>query len=348
MVDDATVVVENIFRRWLKAGKTTTNIAIDAVRDVGNPTILATLTIISALLAMGFISGLMGPYMRPIPVMGSAAMFLSIIAAFVFAPWFAMRVRPKLGALKKAKEREIKVTEWIGRYYNPCMEPLCKNKKLGNVFLIGLIVATLLACSLIYTKAVTVKMLPFDNKPEFNVVINMPDGTALPVTANLTAKMATRLREIPEVTAIQTYVGTASPFNFNGMVRHYYLRQQPWESDIQVMLLDKDKRERSSHDIALVARQLLTELADEQGAHIQIVEMPPGPPVLQTVVAEIYGPDAETRRQVTRDMTNIFKEADGVVDVANYMAEDHHYWRFEFEQEKAVSAGFCVHTIILC
>ena len=345
LVDDATVVVENIFRRWLKAGKTTTNIAIDAVREVGNPTILATLTIISALLAMGFISGLMGPYMRPIPVMGSAAMFLSIIAAFVFAPWFAMRVRPKLGALKKAEKREIKVTEWIGKYYYPCMKPLCKNKTSGYLFLIGLIVATLLACSLIYTKAVTVKMLPFDNKPEFNVVVNMPDGTALPVTANLTTKMAAKLREIPEVTAIQTYVGTASPFNFNGMVRHYYLRQQPWESDIQVMLLDKDKRERSSHEIALQARQLLTDLATEHGANIQIVEMPPGPPVLQTVVAEIYGPDADTRRQVARDMTNIFIEAEGVVDVDNYMATDHDYWRFEVDTEKAVRRGISVDTI---
>jgi multidrug efflux pump subunit AcrB len=345
LVDDATVVVENIFRRWLKAGKTTTNIAIDAVREVGNPTILATLTIIAALLAMGFVSGLMGPYMRPIPVMGSAAMFLSIIAAFVFAPWFAMRVRPKLGALEKAEKREAKVTEWIGRYYYPCMKPLCKNKTSGYVFLFGLILATVLACSMFYTKAVTVKMLPFDNKPEFNVVINMPDGTALPVTANLTSQLAEKLREIPEVTAIQTYVGTASPFNFNGMVRHYYLRQKPWEADIQVMLLDKDDRQRSSHEIAVEARSLLTEIAQEQNAKIQVVEMPPGPPVLQTVVAEIYGPDAETRRQVARDMTDIFIEAEGVVDVDNYMTSPHEFWRCEVDIEKAVRRGISVDAI---
>ncbi|MDH5736458.1 MAG: efflux RND transporter permease subunit, partial [Gammaproteobacteria bacterium] len=186
LVDDATVVVENIFRRWLQAGKTTTNIAIDAVREVGNPTILATLTIISALLAMGFVSGLMGPYMRPIPVLGSAAMFLSLIAAFIFAPWFAMRVRPQLGALEKAEKREAQITEWIGRFYYPWMKPLCKNRSFGFIFLFSLIGATLLACSMFYTKAVTVKMLPFDNKPEFNVVVNMPDGTAMPVTANIT------------------------------------------------------------------------------------------------------------------------------------------------------------------
>ena len=345
LVDDATVVVENIFRRWLKAGKTTTNIAIDAVREVGNPTILATLTIISALLAMGFVSGLMGPYMRPIPVLGSSAMFLSLIAAFIFAPWFAMRVRPQLGALKKAEKREQKITEWIGRFYYPCMKPLCSNRKIGFAFLFTLIALTFLACSMFYTKAVTVKMLPFDNKPEFNVVVNMPDGTAMPVTANLTTQLAAKLREIPEVTAIQTYVGTASPFNFNGMVRHYYLRQQPWEADIQVMLQDKNDRERQSHEIAVHARELLAELAQAAGANIQVIEMPPGPPVLQTVVTEIYGPDAETRRQVARDMTEIFKQADGVVDVDNYMASPHELWRFEVDVEKAVRRGISVDTI---
>lgn len=345
LVDDATVVVENIFRRWLAAGRTSTNIAIDAVREVGNPTILATLTIISALLAMGFVSGLMGPYMRPIPVLGSAAMFLSLIAAFIFAPWFAMRVRPKLDKLEKSEQREKRITEWIGKYYYAAMRPLCTNRVLGFGFLTLLIVATLLACAMFYTKAVTVKMLPFDNKSEFNVVVNMPEGTALPVTANITTQLAQRIREIPEVTAIQTYVGTASPFNFNGMVRHYYLRHQPWEADIQVMLLDKDLRQRPSHDIAVEARQLLTDLAQQHGARIQIVEMPPGPPVLQSVVAEIYGPDAQTRRQVARDMTAIFEDAEGVVDVDNYLAADYEYWRFEVDTEKAVRRGISVDTI---
>lgn len=345
LVDDATVVVENIFRRWLKAGKTTTNIAIDAVREVGNPTILATLAIVAALLAMGFVSGLMGPYMRPIPVLGSAAMMLSLFAAFIFVPWFAMRVRPQLGALKKAEKREEKITEIIGRFYEPCMNPLCNNRSIGLGFLFLLVAATFLACSLFYTQTVTVKMLPFDNKPEFNVVVNMPDGTAMPVTANVTTQLAAKLRELPEVTSIQTYVGTASPFNFNGMVRHYYLRQNPWQADIQVMLLDKDDRDRASHDIAVEARELITELANELGADIQIIEMPPGPPVLQTVVAEIYGPDAETRRQVARDMTGIFKEAEGIVDVDNYMATAHDYWRFEVDTEKAVRRGISVDSI---
>ncbi|VAW95621.1 Acriflavin resistance protein [hydrothermal vent metagenome] len=351
LVDDATVVVENIFRRWLKAGKTTANIAIDAVREVGNPTILATLTIISALLPMGVVSGLMGPYMRPIPVLGAAAMFFSLIAAFVFAPWLAMRLRPQLNALKKAEKHEQKMQEFIGRYYKPCMLPLCENRRYGLMFLFGLIAATFLAVSLFYTNAATVKMLPFDNKPEFNVVINMPEGTALPVTANVAQQLVEKLRTIPEVTAVQSYVGTASPFNFNGMVRHYYLRQQPWEADIQVMLLDKNDRQRASHDIAVDARRIIKDHIEQTpylkmtGVRTQVVEMPPGPPVLQTVVAEIYGPDANTRRQVARDMTALFEKAEGVVDVDNYMASNYDYWRFEVDIEKSVRFGISVDTI---
>jgi len=345
LVDDATVVVENIFRRWLKAGKTTTNIAIDAVREVGNPTIMATLAIIAALLAMGFVSGLMGPYMRPIPVLGSAAMFLSLLAAFIFVPWFAMRLRPDLEALKKAEAKEKRQTAMIGRFYEPIMNPLIHNSFFGKIFLFTLIALTFISCYLFSIQAVTVKMLPFDNKPEFNVVINMPEGTALPVTANLTSRLAAKLQDIPEITAIQTYVGTASPFNFNGMVRHYYLRQEPWQADIQVMLLDKNDRERQSHAIAVHARELLKPIADELGAKLQVVEMPPGPPVLQTVVAEIYGPDAKTRRQVAADMTDIFEQADGVVDVDNYMADEYEYWRFEVDTKKAARRGVSVNTI---
>jgi len=351
LVDDATVVVENIFRRWLKAGRTTVDIAVDAVREVGNPTILATLTIVAAMLPMGVVSGLMGPYMRPIPVLGSAAMAFSLIAAFIFAPWLAMRVRPQLQALEKAEQRERRVNDLIGRFYNPCMKPLCNNSRLSYIFLYSLIALTFIACSLFYTNAVTVKMLPFDNKPEFNVVVNMPEGTALPVTANVTTQFSDVLKDIPEVTALQSYIGTASPFNFNGMVRHYYLRQQPWESDIQVMLLDKDNRERSSHEIAVIARKKLNDYIaahddiKSTGVGIQIVEMPPGPPVLQTVVAEIYGPDAQTRRQVAQDMTDIFHKAEGVVDVDNYMITPHEYWRFEVDTEKAVRQGISVDTI---
>ncbi len=347
LVDDATVVVENIFRRWMEAGRTTVGIAIDAVREVGNPTILATMTIISALLPMGWVSGLMGPYMRPIPILGSAAMFFSLLAAFVFTPWFAVRVRPSsLKAFQKAEAREKRTHEVIGRFYEPIIRPLINNRALGLTFLISVIALTAGVCSMFYFQIVAVKMLPFDNKPEFNVLVNMPEGTALPITANVIHQLSERVRaEIPEVTAVQTYVGTASPFNFNGLVRHYYLRQLPWTGDIQVMLLDKRERDRSSHELSVVARELLVPLAKELGARIQIVEMPPGPPVLQTVVADVHGPDAATRRQVARDIEDMFEKAEGLVDVDTYMADPNTYWQFDIDREKATRVGVTVETI---
>ena len=347
LVDDAAVVVENIFRRWMEAGKTSVTVAIDAVREVGNPTIIATFTVIAALLPMGFVSGMMGPYMRPIPVMGSVAMFFSLLAAFIFTPWFAMRVRPaSTKAFRKAEEKEKRTQQRIGRIYRPIITPLIENRFLGWVFLISVIALTMLVCTLFYFKIVTVKMLPFDNKPEFDVVINLPEGTALPVTANVTETLARAIqKEIPEVTALQSYVGTASPFNFNGLVRHYYLRQNPWEADIQVMLKDKHERERSSHEIAVATRHLLKPIADRLGARIQVVEMPPGPPVLQTLTAIVYGPDQKTRRQVARDLTAIFEQAPNIVDVDNYMDEPHSYWRFVIDKEKATRYGISIETI---
>jgi multidrug efflux pump subunit AcrB len=345
LVDDAAVVVENIFRRWLEAGKTSVSIAIDAVREVGNPTILATFTIISALLPMGWVSGLMGPYMRPIPVLGASAMFFSLLAAFIFTPWMTVKMAPKQAALRRAEEKEKKTHQRISKFYRPIIMPLIRNRKLGLMFLFGIIGTTAALCITFYTQTVAVKMLPFDNKPEFSVVVNMPEGTAMPDTANVVMTLAEAVRKLPEVTAVTTYAGTAQPFNFNGMVRHYYLRQRPWEGDLLVMLKDKHERERGSHEIAVAARHLLKPLADKLGAKIAVVEMPPGPPVLQTVVAEVYGPDAETRRQVAADLTKMFDSTPGVVDVDNYMAEPHEYWRFEVDTEKAVRRGISVDTI---
>jgi multidrug efflux pump subunit AcrB len=215
LVDDATVVTENIFRRWLFEGRTSIDVAVDAVREVGNPTIIATLTVLAALLPMGFVSGMMGPYMRPIPVLGSVAMSFSLFAAFVFTPWCSYKLRPRLEALKRAEEREHRTQEIIGKIYRPIVSPFIRSRPLAWVLLGVIIVTFLLTCSMFYTKAVTVKMLPFDNKPEFNVVVNLPEGTALPVTANVTRRLADALRQLPEVTALQSYVGTDSPFNFN-------------------------------------------------------------------------------------------------------------------------------------
>ena len=346
LVDDATVVVENIFRRWLRNGETSITTAVDAVREVGNPTIIATFTILAALLPMGFVSGMMGPYMSPIPVLGSVAMLFSLLAAFVFTPWFSLRLRPKVAILQDAEIHEKKVQDAIGRFYRPLLLPLIKNRFLGWSFLAAIIVLFFLACSMFYTKAVTVKMLPFDNKPEFNVLINMPEGTAILETANVTRRLAEIIQNnVPEATALQTYTGTASPFNFNGMVRHYYLRQEPWHADIQVMLLDKEHRDRSSHQLAEAARKLLTEEAHALGAKIAVIEMPPGPPVLQTVVAEIYGPDAQIRRQVATDMTEIFAQTPNLVDADNYMIMPYERWHFNIDTEKAMRLGVSIESI---
>ena len=345
LVDDATVVVENIFRHWLEKGKTSVALAIDAVREVGNPTILATFTIISALLPMGWVSGLMGPYMRPIPVLGSSAMFFSLLAAFVFTPWMAVKVAPRLESLRKAEAKEKRAHERISKFYRPIITPLVNNRKLGIIFLLSIIGITAGLCATFYTQHVAVKMLPFDNKPEFSVVVNMPEGTAMPDTANVVMQLAEAVRTIPEVTAVQTYAGTAQPFNFNGMVRHYYLRQRAWEGDMLVMLKDKNDRERGSHAIAVHAREILKPIADSMGARIAVVEMPPGPPVLNTIVAEVHGPDAQTRRQVAADLVAMFDAVEDVVDVDSYMAESYEYWRFDVDTEKAVRRGISVDTI---
>ncbi len=207
--------------------------------------------------------------------------------------------------LKKAEEKEHKIDAKLERLFRKVLPPLLDNKVAGWGFLVGLFVVFFAVCAMFYTTAVTVKMLPYDNKSEFAIVIDMPEGTALPATANLARELAERLRAIPEVTAVQTYAGTARPFDFNGMVRHYYIRKEPWHGEVQVQLLNKKQRDRSSHQIAEEARALLTPIARSQGARITVAEPPPGPPVLQSVVAEIYGPDAATRRQVAGDMTDL-------------------------------------------
>ncbi len=346
LVDDAIVVVENVYRRWLIAGSSDTDTAVDAVREVGNPTIIATFTVVAALLPMAFVSGLMGPYMAPIPVLGSVAMMISLFAAFAFTSYLVMRIKPSMEKLKKAEEKEHKTDAQLEKLFRKVLPPLLDNKALGYGFLIGLFVVFFAVCAMFYTTAVTVKMLPYDNKAEFTIVLDMPEGTALPTTANLAREMAEQLRVIPEVTALQTYTGTARPFDFNGMVRHYYIRQEPWQGEVHVQLTDKTARKRSSHQIAVEARDILTPIAHSHGARITVAEMPPGPPVLQAVVAEIYGPDADTRRQVARDLTGIFETVDGLADVDNYLTEPYESWRFEINTRKASLQGIANSTII--
>jgi len=347
LVDDAIVVIENIYRRWLEERKTDDETAVDAVREVGNPTILATFTVIAALLPMGFVSGMMGPYMEPIPALGSVAMFISLFAAFVFTPYFALSkwLRPSMRYLETAEKREHKGAERLEKGFRKLLTPLIESKHKRTLFRLVLWGVFLFTCAFFYFKWVPVKMLPLDNKPEFSVVIDMPEGTALPVTANLAQRMAETLRTLPEVTAIQLYAGTARPFDFNGMVRHYYLRSDPWQGELQVQLLHKNDRERSSHELAVTAREMLTELAKAAGANIAVVEMPPGPPVLQSVVAEIHGPTPEIRRRFARDMTEFFAQAESARDVDNYLRDTYDYWRFDVDTEKAVRRGISVDTI---
>ncbi len=346
LVDDAIVVVENIYRRWLLIENTDIDTAVDAVREVGNPTILATATVIAALLPMGFVSGMMGPYMRPIPVLGSVAMVISLFAAFAFTPWLTNRFKPSLASLREAAHKEHKQAARLEKLFRGMIVPLVTDRKKGMAFLVSIIAVFFALMLLFYPlKSVRVKMLPLDNKPEFNVVVNMPEGTALPVTANMVHSLASKLKEIPEVTALQTYTGTASPYNFNGLVRHYYLRNQSWQADIQVQLTDKHDRSRTSHDIAVEARALLKPLLEKSGGKIQVVEMPPGPPVLQSVVAEVYGPDANTRRQVAADLTKMFEQAENLDDVDSLMEENHQILRFQVDSDKAQRNGITAEDV---
>ncbi|MEW8693704.1 MAG: efflux RND transporter permease subunit, partial [Candidatus Thiodiazotropha endolucinida] len=258
LVDDAIVVVENIYRRWLEEKSTDVVTAVDAVREVGNPTILATFTVIAALLPMGFVSGMMGPYMEPIPALGSVAMLISLFAAFVFTPYLTVShwLRPSMRYLEVAGAREHKESEWLERLFKRILMPMIESPRKARLFKLIMWGTFLVTCSFFYFKWVAVKMLPLDNKPEFSVVLDMPEGTALPVTANLAHRMAEKVRVMPEVTAVQVYAGTARPFDFNGMVRHYYLRSDPWQAEVQVQLLDKTDRDRTSHELAVQTREM--------------------------------------------------------------------------------------------
>ncbi len=345
LVDDAIVVIENIYRHWLMKEDMSEEVSVEAVDEVGNPTILATFTVIAALMPMGAVRGMMGPYMAPIPTLGSVAMIFSLFAAFAFTPWLANKMKPSLATLKHHAEKEHEGNERLGRFFRNTITPLIENSVLGYGFLMSLFVMFFAACVMFYTTAVPVKMLPLDNKAEFNIVINFPEGTSLIDTANLTSALAAEARKFEDVVSLQTYIGTASPYNFNGLVRHYYLRAKPWQADMQVVLTHKKMREITSHEIAVAMRDIMTPMAKEAGARIQVVEMPPGPPVLQSVVAEIYGPDKATRQQFARDMTEMFEKAESITDVDTLMQHPYEIWRFEADRDKALRKGITIDSI---
>lgn len=336
LVDDAIVVVENIVRhRKLPAntGRPFSEVAAEAVDEVGNPTILATLAVIAAILPMAFVGGLMGPYMRPIPIGASAAMLFSLIVAFVVTPWAAIRV------LKKDRIHQEEPEGRLTRWYRKWMRSLIDHNGKRRRFLLTIFGLLLLSMSLVALKLVTVKMLPFDNKSEVQVIIDMPEGTTLEQTGRATQEIASYLQRVPEVVNYQTYIGTAAPYNFNGLVRHYFLRQSPNAADIQVNFLPRGDRSRQSHEIAASLREPLYRIASRYNANIKIAEVPPGPPVLQTLVAEVYGPDYQRQIAVAKRIEGIFKTTDGVVDVDSYIEEQSPGYRLVIDRQKADLLG---------
>ena len=316
--------------------------AIAAVDEIGNPTMLATFAVIASILPMGFVGGLMGPYMRPIPVGASMAMLFSMLIAFIVTPYFAFRFMKGKSHLNSADElQESKLTV----FYRKAMGALLHRPHLRYGFLTMVVVLLLISCSLVYFKAVTVKMLPFDNKNELQVLIDAPDGTPLEQTARITREMGDALRKVPEVVDFQMYIGTSAPFNFNGLVRHYYLRKGANQADIQVNLLHKNERSDQSHDIAKRIRPLLKNIADKYGAKLKVAEIPPGPPVLSTLVAEIYGPDDASRTGFAAKVMEIMTKTAGVVDVDWYREADQQKVNFAVDSEKAALSGISVDDV---
>ncbi|MCO5295222.1 MAG: efflux RND transporter permease subunit [Fimbriimonadaceae bacterium] len=347
LVDDAIVVVENIVRHLRMPSAKEQGVvktAILAVDEVGNPTILATFAVIAAILPMAFVGGLMGPYMRPIPVGASAAMIFSLLIAFIVTPWAAVRILKNGGKGKHGHDEEGP-EDVLTRMYRRIMTPLLRSWKVRTLFFSIIALLLVGAMSLVAIKAVTVKMLPFDNKNEFQVIVDMPTGTTLEQTAAVARTLADYGAKVPEVTDYQIYIGAASPYNFNGLVRHYFMRSASYQADIQVNLTNKGERKAQSHDIVKRIRADLTRIASRYGARIKVAEVPPGPPVLETLVAEVYGPNEETRRDVASKVKQIFSTTDGVSDVDWYMDDDQTTFRFEVDKEKAALAGVSVQAI---
>ncbi len=315
LVDDAIVVIENIARHWAMGdGRSRYQGAVEAVAEVGNPTIIATLTVVAALLPMMFVSGLMGPYMAPIPANASAAMLFSFFVAVVLAPWLMVRFARK--ALSGGHAAHAHGGEGVlGKLYRRVATPIIRSRKTARTFLIGVGVATIVACSLFGFGIVRVKLLPFDNKSEVQVVVDLPEGASLEATERVLIEASRIVEQIPEVVSVDAYAGTAAPFNFNGLVRHYYLRNRPELGDLQVTLAPRHDRDRASHAIALDMRERLRALSVPEGTAVRVVEVPPGPPVISTLLAEIYGPDAETRRAVAGEVRQIFESVPFIVDI---------------------------------
>ena len=318
LVDDAIVVVENIYRHLSMRDRPADQAAVEGVDEVGNPTILATFTVIAAILPMAFVSGLMGPYMRPIPVGASVAMLASLGVAFIITPYVALRLlRGHVDATTAPHDRahEPEEASRFAGYYERLMRPLMENARRRHLLYGGIVVLLFASMALVGLGVVKVKMLPFDNKSEFQVVLDFPEGTTLETSAAAAAEIANALRTVREVQSTETYAGVAAPFNFNGLVRHYFMRRGANVADIQVNLLPKGDRSRQSHAIAVAVRPMVDSIARRYDASAKIAEIPPGPPVLSTLVAEVYGPTDSVRLATARAVKDVFETTPGVVDV---------------------------------
>lgn len=351
LVDDAIVVVENIVRHVRlpsSANKDLRQITLEAVGEVGNPTILATWAVIAAILPMAFVGGLMGPYMRPIPVGATAAMLFSLAIAFTITPWAAVRAlrrRTTHHVASSATDESAAPSDWSTRLYHRVMAPLLDRRRWRWTFL-GTIAALLVAAAgLVLFGLVQVKMLPFDNKSELQIVLKTPEGTTLEQTTRIAREMAAALRAAPEVRDYQIYAGTAAPFNFNGLVRHSYFRRGPNVADIQVNLVGKHDRSDQSHAIAKRLRPLVASIAQKYGAAVAVAEVPPGPPVLQSIVAEIYGPDEARRIALGREVRALLERTPGVVDVDWYVEAEQPKLRYVVDRAKAAQHGISEATI---
>ena len=346
LVDDAIVVVENIHRHMqLHPGKRLLDIIPAAVDEVGGPTILATFTVIAALLPMAFVTGLMGPYMSPIPINASIGMLISLLVAFIVTPWLANILLSRAASQHDELAEEDKLYGLFKRFLGPYLNADAgrpKRRKLAGIVLLLI----LLSIGLVGVKLVVLKMLPFDNKSEFQVVVDMPEGTSLEQTARVLNELGDYLATVPEVTDYQAYAGSASPINFNGLVRQYYLRRGANVGDIQVNLLPKSDRDRKSHEVALAVREPLQQIGRQYDANIKIVEVPPGPPVQSPLVAEIYGLDYDGQLAVAKSVRQVFEQTPDVVDVDDSTEADAPKLIVAVDQQKAALLGVSQQSIV--
>ena len=366
LVDDAIVVVENIHRHMQQGSKTLLEIIPAAVDEVGGPTILATFTVIAALMPMAFVSGLMGPYMSPIPINASTGMLISLVVAFVVTPWLSYKLL-KGADLKHSDHQGVdhsgsdqaisnnqhndhddtssKLYQTFDRLMRPFIEGQNAGKKRGLLF-VGIVSLILLAVSLPVFTAVVMKMLPFDNKSEFQVIVDMPEGTPVENTLAVLEALSDELMQVPEIRDLQLYAGNAAPINFNGLVRQYYLRQAPHMGDIQVNLVDKSQRDRQSHEIALTVREPLQAIGERMNANVKIVEVPPGPPVMAPIVAEIYGPDYDRQIAAAQELRAVFERTDDIVDTDDMIEAPQARWIVHIDRQRAAHLGVAQANIV--